>query len=400
MTAKKGKSFLALLSDYGLTFVLTMLLFISIALPIYQNAPLIKESKTNMERETSSLKEVVSTTGLQDYNILNQKLTSLDEMASNYIYRLAKTSFFLNGKTSFPKKDGNEVIKEEDTFLFKREEYYADPLSKYFLKFKEGEESLKSYKYLDKDYSLNKEDYLYLKAFGYEEDIYADYFVSLDAQLPKYLQLSFSKATLLADYFAYEEKEGTSVFFTLKKAFLRAEKVFINEVETLYTPYLKHQAIFEENYQVVVGFYFLALFITFIVSYLLLFLLFPIFSKGHVSLGFYLHKLNYSSNEETLPKCYQYFFAYFFRFFEFISSSCFILIFLSQTGLLFYSFNSFELFYIYIFSFLLLFSSLLSLLFSKENLPLEEKLTGLLIKDLNEWEKAKSVEEIKNNGDK
>ncbi len=391
--ASAKKVFLGALCDYGSIFVLTMLLFLSAVLPLFSALPSTKASKETVEKETIALKETVSESRLQTYDEESGELSSLTSLAKDYITRLAKTSYFLNGEPFPISNTESSEVSESDTFLAD-DSYSGDRISYYYYLFKAEHSSLSSYIYDSIDYETDKDSYLYLKAFGYEKSEYFSFFEEKTPDLPKYQQLNIAKAKNVAEYLIYGDTGGLSVYISLQKAYLSASDIFIKEVESKYEPYLLHEASFEKAYQRYCLGYVLSAVFAYGISLAVL-ELFPLVSKRKTTLGYHLHKLAYATENYAKPSFWQYFLKSFLRLIVYCSTPCFLLLFFSQGGLLFVSFGYFSFAIVWAMSLLLTLLSVI-LLFSKENhQPLEEFASRLLIVDTQELEDGIPLEERK-----
>ncbi len=392
-TASSKKVFLGALCDYGFIFILTMLVFSFIALPVFSALPLTKENKAAIKEETIALKETVSESRLQPYDSESGELSTLTALAKEYVLCLTKTSYFLNDEP-FPINDTEkEAVNKDETFL-KDDIYSNDRISYYYYVFKAEHASLNSYVYDSIDYKDKKEDYLYLSAFNYQKSDYSSFFSEKTPDLPKYQQLEISKAKIVAEYLVYGDTGGLSSYISLQKAYLSASDVFIKEVENKYEPYLEHEAIFERVYQRYSLSYILSTIVAYLFS-LALYELFPLVSKRKTTLGYHLHKLAYSSESNTVPSFWRYFLKSVLRMIVYCSIPLLLLFFFSQSGLLFVSFGYFRFIMLVAFSFALLLLSII-LIFSKENhQPIEEFCARLVIVDTQELEDAVPLEERK-----
>lgn len=392
--AKKGKIFLSSLCDYGITFVLSMLVFALAGSPIFGSLPSTKEEKNRITEETTTLRQIVSETRLQPYDSENKKLTPLNDLAKEYIVTLTQTAYYLNN-TLYPMTHSSpKEVSIEDTFLEKSGNYIHDRISYYYYSFKPAYASLSSYVYNDVDYQAKKEDFLYPVAFTYGKADYRDYFTKVTDDVPIYQQLDFKKAKNIAEYLVYGDAGGSAYYLSLQKAFLSAENVFIKEVENNYEPYLSHQKTFSIAYSNYSLSYLLSVFFSYVFAFTLC-ELFPLISKRKVTLGYHLHKLAYSTEEETSPRFHSYLVKSSLRLLMYSSVPTLVLFFFSQWGLLFVSFGYFRFLYLLLASLLLAIISTFTLIFGKNHQGLPELAPHLLIKDTEELEKGTPLEEKK-----
>lgn len=389
--AKKGKIFLAALVDYGLALVMSMLVFSLIGLTTFSALPQTSEKRNIINQSETALNQIVGETGLVQFGESGDTLLSTSEMAKGYILSLAKTSFYLEG-TNFPISSWeSEVVKEEDTFFNSS----RDPLGTYYFHFKANEPTLSSYVYGGVDYSTKKEEGLYGYAFGYSDPSFASFFKKRNDVLPQYQQLDYSLATKVADYLAYGDSGGFETYRKLEGAYSKANNLFVEEVEKNYAPYLSEKAVFDEAYTSYTLSYILCVHFSYALA-LLLCELWPLISKRKVTLGYSVHKLAYTREDETIPHFHQYLIKSLFRLVEYSSIPFIVLFFFSQMGLFFFSFGRFYFIYIPLLSLLLLILSSLNIGLAKLARPLPELASGLVIKDTEELEPNLPKEESGN----
>lgn len=392
--ATPGKAFLGALCDYAIVFILTMLLFMSVGLPVFSALPSVNNNKDIVSKETTALKETVAETGLQPIDPVSGSSISLNDLAKNYIATLAKTSYYLYDEPYPIDNVHAEAVKEEDTFF--ASDYKNDPISYYYYVYKSSHESLNNYIYDSVDYRSDKAEYLYKIAFGYKNDEYASFFHQLSEDLHLYQQLSLLKAKNVAAYLVYADNGGLDTYISLQKAYLSASNVFINEVETRYEPYLEHKASFLKAYEEYSFGYVLSPIAAYVFSFILL-ELFPLISKRDSTFGYHFTKLAYIDNEEgTIPRLHQYLKKSALRFFSFLSIPFVLLFFFSQGGLLFVSyFGYFRFVYLLLVSLLLSILSIIVTFVSSSHVPLEEKWGGISIVDTTQIESGVPLEERK-----
>lgn len=386
--AKKGKIFLAALVDYGLTLVMSMLVFSLVGLTTFSALPAFSEKRNLINESETELNETVSETGLVKLDEDKGTLISTSEMAKSYIATLTKTSFYLEGANYPISSSESESVKKEETFF----NVSLDPLRTYFFSFKAKEASLSSYEYDGVDYSNDLEKGLYEYAFGYGDSSFSSYFLMREESLPKYQQLDYSIATKVADYLAYGDSGGLETYRKLESAYSKANTLFVNEVESNYSPYLAKKAVFDEAYSSYTLSYILCVHFSYALA-LALCELWPLFSKRKVTLGYSVHKLAYTKEDETKPSFYQYLIKSLFRLVEYSSIPFIVLFFFSQMGLFFVSFGYFYFIYIPLLSVLLLVLSSLNIGLAKLSRPLPELASGLVIKDTEELEPVLPKEE-------
>lgn len=399
--ASKGKIVLSNIADYLVTMLMTLFAYLLIVSQIFSALPQIKTLKSSISSSQTSLKEIVSKTHLQTFKSGGEELYSVSEMTDSFLLTYAKTSFYLN-EEEFPysTKEGyvKKQVSKDETFLVKG--YLKDPLGYYFYVYKEKEPELSSYVYDGKDYSTDKDDYFFLKASLFEKDVFVDYFENKTNDISFYRQLSLSKATLLADYLVYGEKgeAAKNVYRALFSSFQHAQSLFISEVETSLSSYVKENMNFLENYKKLNLGYILSYFVSFCIAFPIVEFLFPLAFKKHRTMGIYFFKLGYSTSDDLELSGKNIFLKGFFRFFLQLSAIFLVSFFFSSQTIFFVKYGSFfSFFYVLLFTLLLDLVSLVMSFVSKRHQGVAEICSDIVIKDPLEFEGRVSEKE-ENNG--
>ncbi len=389
--AKKQKVVLANLADYLITMVLTTLIYIFAVSPIFSSLPATSNLKIEIKTAQISLNQIASNTHLQS-NYQSGQLMKTSEMADEFALTYAKTSYYLN-ETQFPYKKNeegawiNKTVQKNETFL--EDNYGNDPIGYYFYLFKSKEPDLSFYVYDGIDYSDNKDEFFFLKASGFEEEGYKDFFTEATTTLPIYRQLSFDKAKLLVDYMIYNDRGNSSneVYSKITSSFYKAQSFFANEVETSFTPYLTQNQKIQSLYRKLSFSYFMGFAGAYIIGYTINEFLMPFFLKSRRTLGLFSFKLGYQTPDDREPGIKNLLLKAGARFLIHFSSIFFSSILFNMQAIFFVRFGNFFSFsLVVLFSALLGIASLVYVLISKKNQGFAELTAFVIIKDTQEFE--------------
>ena len=392
------KNFLCNLADYCLAFILSFILFVGVATPIYTHVDSVAELSNIISTNEDKLKEIIGQTYLRTYNPEDKTLSDVDADAKSYVETLVKTSYFVNEqKYPFVKVDGTyefKYIEESATFLNKTvlNKYNGSnkPLI-YFDYFKENNESLNFYVYDGIDYKNNREGYLYSKLFKYDQTK----FESKNASLNLYEQLVFSEAETLTYYLVYNE---AGIPTSLYNSYASKYKVALNsltcEIEKKYDSYLTQINKYEDATARYSNIYFISLFLSFVVAMVILETIPPLFPKGHATIGFRMMRAAYISKEEFEPIILNYVLKSIARLFTFLSGTIFCLLFTDNLGFIFVSMGWFTYLYVYLCAIAVTLASLILILTGHPARSLPERIGQLKARDLDMLEQGESEEEM------
>lgn len=401
LIAKKGAVCLANIADYLISMVLTFFLYVAIALPIMSSLSSVKEIKQEITTYQSSLKLLVAETHLQAYDANSSTLNSIEDMAEDFLYAYAKTSYYLNNE-KFPHKSNNGQIsiKEVDinqTFL--ADYYYNDPSAYYFFIYKAQEASLSSYVYDSIDYSTKKEEFFYEIKSMLNADSFDGYFTKISDELSIYRQLDIEKARLLTDYLVYGDSSDSTktVANLLTSSFAKAESFFIEEVENNLPSYIETNTKFKNSYAKYNAIYVLCITLSFVLAFSIEEFIIPLFFKGN-TLGLYSFKLAYCRLDDLKPNALNYLGKGVARFFMHLSGILLASFLLSNQSIFFLSYNGFAFVYVILFSFALGIGSLITTLISKRHQGLGEIAGFLIVKDKREFEMRIQGKDVLENG--
>ncbi len=398
VVASSSKCFWAALLDYGMTFILSFLLIWVAGLPIFSFLPTTIDDGVRMEAAQKESTSIVSSTHLQQYGE-DLEIMDVFAMADLYIETLAKTSFHLH-QEAYPTLEGSVMVEEGETFLDQGSEvspYPNDPLSYYFLFFKEeAGQGLDSYVYGGVDYSSSKETYLYEVAMGYGDKSRFEEIEGLD--LPLYQSIKMEEARDLADHFVYGDgsENVLETYYHYRNAYVQASNIFVEEVQTLYVPYLEAIASLTAATQRYYGTMMLVFGLCFLLGFALLEGIPPIFLKNGKTIGIKAFRLGYATVEETEPEWWRFLVKSLVRLPIHLSSVGLSLYFLSSDalGLLFLDLGGgFSFVYLVFASLLLGLGSTIFSFVKKEHQGLAEMTSGLLIKDTEVSEAGTPLEE-------
>ena len=404
--AKRSKVFLSSLLDYFLIVIVSFMLFIIVTNPVISVLPSFKENINNLNDTTLKLYQIVSETRLQTFDEEHNSFISIDNDARKYVTTLLKTSLYVRGMDLPSTNQEEEQIDIKDTFLnTDNNNYPNDNLSYYFYTFKSNNESLNNYVYSDIDYSNNKEDYLYLEALDFDNELFNDYFISKEefnnlnidndfkSSLNRFNILSEDYQSYLISYLIYNEDNESlvSIYNNLATSYKNAIQIFINEVETNFTPYLETNDSFNYYYNYYVLTYIIALLITYLITFIVFIIIIPLGIKDNRTIGLKVLKLGICRSDELEPNLFNIVIKDILLFILYFNSILFTLFFVNLLPIsVFPLFNShFSLIQIVIFSLLLLILSYIYLIFSKNHQVLSLLSGNLVIKNSEEFENIK-----------
>lgn len=404
--AKRSKVFLSSLLDYFLIVIVSFMLFIIVTNPVISVLPSFKENINNLNDTTLKLYQIVSETRLQTFDEEHNSFISIDNDARKYVTTLLKTSLYVRGMDLPSTNQEEEQIDIKDTFLnTDNNNYPNDNLSYYFYTFKSNNESLNNYIYSDIDYSNNKEDYLYLEALDFDNELFNDYFISKEefnnlnidndfkSSLNRFNILSEDYQSYLISYLVYNEDNESlvSIYNNLATSYKNAIQIFINEVETNFTPYLETNDSFNYYYNYYVLTYIIALLITYLITFIVFIIIIPLGIKDNRTIGLKVLKLGICRSDELEPNLFNIVIKDILLFILYFNSILFTLFFVNLLPIsVFPLFNShFSLIQVVIFSLLLLILSYIYLIFSKNHQVLSLLSSNLVIKNSEEFENIK-----------
>lgn len=404
--AKRSKVFLSNLLDYFLIVIVSFMLFIIVTNPVISVLPSFKENINNLNDTTLKLYQIVSETRLQTFDEEHNSFISIDNDARKYVTTLLKTSLYVRGMDLPSINQEEEQIEIKDTFLnTDNNNYPNDNLSYYFYTFKSNNESLNNYVYSDIDYSNNKEDYLYLEALDFDNELFNDYFISKEefnnlnidndfkSSLNRFNILSEDYQSYLISYLIYNEDNESlvSIYNNLATSYKNAIQIFINEVETNFTPYLETNDSFNYYYNYYVLTYIIALLITYLITFIVFIIIIPLGIKDNRTIGLKVLKLGICRSDELEPNLFNIVIKDILLFILYFNSILFTLFFVNLLPIsVFPLFNShFSLIQVVIFSLLLLILSYIYLIFSKNHQVLSLLSSNLVIKNSEEFENIK-----------
>lgn len=404
--AKRSKVFLSNLLDYFLIVIVSFMLFIIVTNPVISVLPSFKENINNLNDTTLKLYQIVSETRLQTFDEEHNSFISIDNDARKYVTTLLKTSLYVREMDLPSTNQEEEQIEIKDTFLnTDNNNYPNDNLSYYFYTFKSNNESLNNYIYSDIDYSNNKEDYLYLEALDFDNELFNDYFISKEefnnlnidndfkSSLTRFNILSEDYQSYLISYLIYNEDNESlvSIYNNLATSYKNAIQIFINEVETKFTPYLETNDSFNYYYNYYVLTYIIALLITYLITFIVFIIIIPLGIKDNRTIGLKVLKLGICRSDELEPNLFNIVIKDILLFILYFNSILFTLFFVNLLPIsVFPLFNShFSLIQVVIFSLLLLILSYIYLIFSKNHQVLSLLSSNLVIKNSEEFENIK-----------
>ena len=281
--ASKKKHIFSRLLDYFSLFVATYLLF-TVFYAIGSHLPVVDNLARGLQDQNAEIAEFINSTHLQRLKEDRSGLLSVDDGATKYVERIAKTSAYVHN-LAFPKKNESGTFDEivvpvEETFAGDPN-YELDALSFYYKTFKKSEESLNSYIYDNIDYQDDIDTYLYLKIMKIDQSLFVN---EDDADLlargngiSRYVVLNEESTNKLLQYFK-EDRADVSLYNKVYLNYIDAVKYGIKDVETNSLNYENLIQNYNNTYQSLT----LAILLIYLASYLVAYLLLTIVRpKGH-----------------------------------------------------------------------------------------------------------------------
>ncbi len=395
VVASKAKVFLSSFADYLLTFILTFLLFAIAGSPILSALPVTQDSYAQVATHVDALYTMIDEAHLQSYNKENGTLSSVRLDAVAYATRLARSSYYVLDLPYPYLEDAayvnHKVPLEETFFLTGDTPYLYDSPSYYFLHYKTTDPSISSYVYEGVDYATKKEEYLYLHAFGFDEN----WFETVDDHYSKFHQLTKEKAELLAAYLAYEDNAPgpKQTYETVINGYRNAIESFIDEFQYHYAPFVAENETFYASVKEYDGVVLLIYALCFLVALSILEGILPLFLKEGRTIAMRAMKLSYATTEELTPSWWRFLIKSLMRILLHFSGVFFCVMLTSSLSLVFVSFGWFNVFMPLLVSAILGVASTVLLLARKDTQGIGELLAGLLVKDTTTMEAGEASEE-------
>lgn len=403
--ASKKKCIYARLLDYFSLFVSSYIVY-TIFYAVGSGLPVVKNISDRLLDENQCMASYLDSTHLQRLNADKTSLMTIDSSAYFYTLEIAKTSAYVHDKP-FPIVNPDKTIdyvpvNVEETFVFEREKYELDNLSYYFKYIKYNDPSLSFYFYDGVNYKEDIDTYMYIKAMEINPYI----FVSADNEnliargngVSHYTVLTPEYTDLLLNFYM-GDKTSTTVFDTVFLGYIKAAQFGIADVEANSSTYKSLLADYNTVYQELT----IAMFVIYLLSYLLAFILqfgiVALICRRFVTLGQRVLSLGMCDQNEFEPHPVRKIAYYLLDFVLFFSSSAIAFYFMGLAGVFsMVIFPGFTFLGILIAIFILNIVSLFMPLFNKRHQNLSTFITRILTKDTKEFEGPVDViESIDNN---
>jgi len=423
LIAKRSKIIFSRLIDYFSVVIISFIFFACCTSLINSSLPYVKEAYSGITTLNTELKKVVGETRIQEYDEESNSLKDISVSSEKYITCLTKTSLYIYGE-KYPvlneltkEYDLNEISKDE-TFLNQGEidqkgnyNYPNDNLSYFFLTFKSENESLNDYIVDKVDYSSKKEEYLYTKMLGYENQTIQKYFIdepsynsfSNKGDLSRYNILNKKTSEALKNYLVYSDSTSKTIYSYLSNCFYNASSLGVKQVENNYSEYIELNNKFMPSYNIYVLSLVLSYIFAFLLGFSVVYVVNPLLSKKKVTLGMKVFKLAVVRTDEMEMRWNNNTAELIMLFLTDFSSIIFSLFFLNQLSISTYAYGgSINLFQFIIFSLGLDVISLVIFFINKNHQLLSNFAPLSVIKDTEAFEEAvisdEKLEEGKKDG--
>jgi hypothetical protein len=382
-TAKKGRRFVVLLVDYFLLVILSFSVFVGVVQPLFSLLPSTTSSISEYTEKSQEVIDIISSTHLQTYDSDSGRLVSTETGGKSYLTNLMKTSFYINNPTNdgslgyaYQEEDeqGKQnavAVNESDTFLSGDSLENKDNLGYYFRVFKK-ENSIGDYQYNGTD--LSNQPLLYLNKAVLLLDSTNKDLVNSDFDCRNdVFYLNPDTAHTLMAYINLGDGNGETTYTRLLSLYQSAVKTGINEVQTLDQTYIDTYNIFLTSYNSYIVQYDWALLLSYLIGFLICYLVFPLCFKHGRTIGYRFFGLASYRNDERPPVFWNYLVKDIVLFILQLSALFFSPLFLGKINILSVGFLvSVSLFQILFFSFCIALVSLAYFFINKDNLTLSD----------------------------
>ena len=311
--ASRSKIFMAAVLDFCIHMVLLMLLFGIASVPILNNSTLYANFNVSRDEFFNHIKETKLYTFDENGEPINSNYGAL-----SYTITLIKTSYYYEGEEYSELVDGKETIievNEDDLLEYEvNGELVNDNLGYYFISFRESTNSdlPNEVKTNYGDYS-NKYNYFYSGALElnlpsnkvyFNSEIYSDSNGNINELVKGKPLLNFTTAEILHDYICLnkDSEEGKKAFDIILKMYNGALNFAFMELDTYSPIYKSYITNLDDQQNHLLNMQFLSLFLTYVVSFGIYFVLIPVFLKEGRTLGFKVCRLTYSTINDDYPK--------------------------------------------------------------------------------------------------
>lgn len=287
--ASAKKHVFARLFDYFLTFIFSYFIFI-LSYSLVTRIPAINANMTKLQSVSLESAEYVDYTHLQRLNADKTELSDINEDGVTYIANLAKTSAYYHDLSySYRNEDGTYTDRKvtiEETFFNNPDQYELDNLSYFYKKIKVNEPGLTYAEGTDID------EYLYVKVM----ELNANYFISSDDanyqpykdSVSTYVILNKESTITLLPRVAKGEtinSNAVNMYNHLLGGYLKAINNGVDDVEKNSTQYQDISARFLKSYQGVIGTIAGIYYVAYLVAYVALIFVGRLVGKEWITLG-------------------------------------------------------------------------------------------------------------------
>ena len=337
------KKILSYLIDYFMVIIFTVIINLISINFILNNIPSVKENNSNFYTQYEINENVIEDSYLNDFN------------SNNYLMMLVRSSL---DESNFPGTDFSKVLplsKENDPFYL----YY--------------------FKYKDSNLDLYKNNDSYNPSLYYETLNKSNYFVFND----DYYALKEDVALKVGDNIFNKSSSNETLKIEVLNVINNIYNEATNDIKVNNKTYINSLNLLEKSANLTKNYNLINLSISYLIGYLIYFLLLPFINKDHKTVSMIIFK---SYKEYKFKsKTFSLVLLNIVRFIIFYSSiliSGYLSLGDSMTLILFNEFNNiYYLLFIILFTLLLYIFSLLISLIKPLNQNFEDKLSGIIYKD-------------------
>lgn len=393
--ASRSKIFMAAALDFCIHMVLLMLIFGAIAVPSLNASNLYNGFYEKRDEFFNYIEDTRLYTFDEEGNPINSNYE-----AANYITKLVRTTYFYEGLEYSEIVNGEAKVinlTNEDTINYVDSDgnYVNDNLAHYFLSYRESIESdLPDNVKNDYDDFSNKFSYFYngalklnlpsLKVY-FNSEIYSDSDGIINEYVSDKPLLTKTTAELLHSYVCLNEpnEEAERIVDNLLNMYNGAINFAFEELDTYSPKYGELLAEVDGSQNFVLNMQFVSLVLSYVVSFLIYWVIIPIFLKEGRSVGFKICRLTYSDTKDNYPEVKRIVIKDALLFLTQAISLVMPILFMGNINILYAGVGGFSFMYLLIFFLLITVSSVILAARSKKHQFLGEFASNLVVKDID-----------------
>ena len=400
LIAKKSRVFFAGLMEYGLVLISSLLIFY-LTLLGSSKLPVSTKNVEKYNQTSENARKFVNSTRLLHYDDETGEVRDINVDAKNYVATLVKTSCFVYD-IKYPLKNDNgtydtdHVVTEQETFIYKHDEFLLDNVSYFWLTFYPNNEFNDTKQEIAdpvSDIYLNKMGYStkesVLNAFVTEE--VAEYQPYKDV-LPRYTVLTKDNTQALINVVVYSDTTNSTaadLFENIKIGYKNGIQAGIDMVEEHSLVYLDYSKDFMRAYNALSLVALVSYLIAYVVGYVAVMFIGRAMAGEFITMAQKSLSLAPARKDEMAPTAKNLILYHVITFFTYLSSMAIALYFTGYIGALnLVMFGPFNVFAIEILSLVFVLASIIILMVTKKNQTFGLLVSNMVLKDVKEFESA------------